>query len=152
MKKVLTIVLLAVVVVCLVLAAGAWLAAKQMGIHFWDDSQAPVITVSRGLRPVISFVPETAYELNVYEGSEDGDGFGVIWNAKGPGSFENNLRSPVTYGIPPAGSAGPEASPLEAGKSYTISIFRKDPQGSGDGFQNTRHRYVGLITFVATEE
>ena len=105
-----------------------------------------------GLRPVISFTPDTAYNLSVYEGSEDGDGFGVIWHATGPGSFENNLRSPVTYGIPPEGTEGIEAPPLEPGKTYTVSIFRKDPKGSGDSFTNTHHRYVGIKTFVATEE
>jgi hypothetical protein len=134
------------------LTGGIWLAAQQMGIHFWDNSQVPIITVSGGLRPTISFTPDAAYELNVYQGSEDGDGFGVIWYASGPGGFENKLRSPVIYGVPPDGSEGPEAPPLEPGQPYTISIFRRDPKGSGDGFQNTRHRYVGLITFVATEE
>lgn len=152
MKNVLIFGLLAVLVTCLVLAGAAWLVAWQMGIHLWDNSQVPVITVSSGLHPVISFTPDTAYELSVYEGSADGDGFGTIWHARGPGSFENNLRSPVTYGLPPEGFEGREAPPLEAGKIYTVSIFRKDPKGGGDSFLNTRHRYVGITTFVATEE
>ena len=135
--------LFAAMAVCLVLASAC---------HFRDNRQVPVITVSGGLRPTISFTPDAAYELRVYEGSEDGDGFGVLWSARGPGGFENNLRSPVIYGIPPAGYDGQEAAPLEPGKTYTITVFRKDPQGSGDGFQNTRHRYDGLLTFVATAE
>ena len=152
MKNVLIVVLLAVGVICLVLAGGAGLVAWQMGIHLWDNNQAPAIIVGSGLRPVISFTPDTAYNLSVYEGSEDGDGFGTIWHATEPGGFENNLRSPVTYGIPPEGSEGTEAPALESGKTYTVSIFRKDPQGGGDSFTNTRHRYVGIKTFVATEE
>jgi hypothetical protein len=135
----------------IVVAGAVWLIARDMGIHRWDERQVPVISVSDGLRPAISFIPDQAYELHVYEGSENGDGFGVLWHATGPGGFENNLRSPVTYGIPPEGSAGREAPPLEAGKTYTIVIFRKDPLGKGDGFTNTRHRYEGMLTFVATE-
>jgi hypothetical protein len=136
---------------CLVVAGGVWLIARDMGIHPWDEREVPVISISGGLRPTISFTPDSAYELSVYEGSENGDGFGVLWNARGPGGFENNLRSPVVYGIPPEGSEGREAAPLEAGQTYTIVIFRKDPLGKGDGFQNTRHRYEGMLTFVATE-
>ena len=61
------------------------------------------------------------------------------------------LHSPVTYGVPPANSevaAGPQ---LQSGKTYTVSIVRKDEKGSGDGFTNTRQRYVGTHTFVAAE-
>jgi hypothetical protein len=90
--------------------------------------------------------------LHVYEGTEDGDGLGVLWTASMPGGYENTLISPVTYGVPPTGSEVAPALPLEEGKSYTITITRKDPKGIGDGFSNTRHRYVGKITFVATSE
>jgi hypothetical protein len=152
LKTVVIVVLVVGVVICAALAGGGWLLARDMGIHFWDESQVPVITVSGGLRPIITFTPDAAYELNVYEGNEDGDGFGVIWHARGPGGYENNLRSPVTYGIPPEGSEVNEAPPLEPGKTYTVVIFRKDPKGGGDGFFNTRHRYDGIKTFVATEE
>lgn len=152
MKRVPIVGLLVVMVTCLVLAGAAWLAARQMGLHLWDEGQVPSITVSGGLRPVISFAPSSAYELFVYEGSADGDGFGAIWYANGPGGFENNLLSPVTYGVPPQGSEVGEAPPLEAGKTYTISIFRKDPLSRGDGFTGTGHRYVGTVTFVATDE
>ena len=118
-------------------------------VHCYDESQVPVITVGEGLHPVISWTPDTAYELKVYEGTEDGDGFGVIWYARGPGGYDNNLRSPVSYGVPPAGSEVRDAPPLEAGKTYTVTVTRKDPKGSGDGFQNTRHGYDGKRTFVA---
>jgi hypothetical protein len=127
----------------------AWLVAGCGGIHLYDQSQVPVISVGEGLRPVISWTPEAAYELNVYEGAEDGDGFGVIWTAKMGGGFENSLQSPVTYGIPPSGSEVREGPPLEAGKTYTVTIFRKDPKGKGDSFLSTHHRYVGTKTFVA---
>jgi hypothetical protein len=131
------------------LAAAALLLAGCGGIHLYDKKQVPVVSVGDGLRPVISWTPEEAYELNVYEGTEDGNGFGVIWYARGSGGYENNLRSPVTYGVPPPGSEVRAAPPLERGKTYTASVFRKDPKGRGDGFTNTRHRYVGSKTFVA---
>jgi hypothetical protein len=152
LKGIIIIVTVGILIICILFAGLAGYIAWDMGIHFWDDSQVPVISVSEGLRPVITFTPDAAFELNVYEGSEDLDGFDSLWYARGPdSSFENHLRSPVTYGVPPEGSEGQEAPPLEAGKTYTISIFRKDPTGGGDGFFNTRHRYVGLKTFVATE-
>ncbi len=119
------------------------------GIHLSDSDQEPVVNVGAGLRPVISWTPPDAYELNVYEGAEDGNGFGVLWTARQGSDYANNLRSPVTYGAPPPGSEVGEAPPLEQGKTYTVSVFRKDPKGKGDGFFNTRHRYVGTKTFVA---
>ena len=151
MKSIIITVTILVLIILLICGGFIGYIAWDMGIHFWDDSQVPVITVSDGLRPVITFTPDMAYELNVYEGTEDGNGFGVIWVARGSGGFENHLSSPVTYGVPPEDSSGPEAGPLETGKTYTIAIFRKDPKGGGDGFFNTRHRYVGTKTFVATE-
>ena len=101
---------------------------------------------------MITWTPPDAYELNVYAGEENGNGFGVLWPARMSGGFENSLQSPVTYGVPPQGSEVRPADPLEPGQTYTVSIFRKDPRGSGDGFTNTRHRYVGTLTFVATAE
>lgn len=61
------------------------------------------------------------------------------------------LHSPVTYGVPPANSEVAGGPPLQSGKTYTVSIARKDEKGSGDGFTNTRQRYVGTHTFVAAE-
>lgn len=123
------------------------------GIHLYDRKQEPVVEVGPGLRPVIQWTPPTAYELSVYEGSENLDGFDVLWSAHMGGSYENTLQSPVTYGLPPAGSSEiREVPPLEEGKTYTIVVFRKDPKGSGDGFFNTRHRYEGQVTFVAQPE
>ena len=152
MKGIIIGIIVGILLICVLVAGAAGYLAWDMGIHFWDDGQVPLITVSDGLQPVISFTPETAYELYVYEGDEDRNGFDVLWSARGPGpGFENYLRSPVTYGIPPEGSEGQQAPPLEPGKTYTISIFRKDLKGRGDGFSNTRHRYVGVKTFVATE-
>ena len=89
--------------------------------------------------------------MNVYAGEKDGDGFGSIWYAAGSGGYLNLLHSPVTYGVPPANAEVAAAPPLEAGKTYTVSILRKDEKGSGEGFSNTRHRYVGTHTFVAIE-
>jgi hypothetical protein len=90
--------------------------------------------------------------LHVYEGTEDGDGLGAIWTASVGSLYENTLISPITYGVEPPGADLAPAPPLEEDKSYTITVTRKDPKGSGDGFQNTRHRYVGKVTFVASSD
>ncbi len=119
------------------------------GAHLFDADEVPTVEVGVGLRPLISWSPPEAYELNVYRGDRDGDGIGALWTARGPGGYENNLRAPVTYGVPPPDSEVAGAPPLEAGQTYTAVVVRKDPKGSGDGFFNTRHRYVGRRTFVA---
>jgi hypothetical protein len=128
----------------------AFLLGGCGGIHFFDKREVPTISISEGLRPTISWTPSNAYELNVYEGEEDGNGFGVLWTAKMPGGFANTLQSPVVYGVPPDGSEVREAPPLERGKTYTVTLFRVDPKGGGDGFFNTRHRYQAQFTFVAS--
>jgi hypothetical protein len=117
----------------------------------FDPRQVPVVAVGKGLRPEISWTPSPAYTLSVYEGDRDGDGFGVIWYATGAGGYENLLHSPVTYGVPPPNSEVAAGPPLQSGKTYTVSITRKDEKGSGDGFTNTRQRYIGTHTFVAAE-
>jgi hypothetical protein len=120
------------------------------GWHRYDKSEEPVVEVSRGLRPVISWMPNTAFTLHVYEGAEQADSdLDAIWSANGGGGWANALHAPVTYGIPPEGSFVREAPPLEAGKTYTVVIRRKDPKGSGSGFTATGHRYEGTKTFVA---
>lgn len=128
------------------------LLAGCRGLGLYDKSQEPVVTVGKGLQPMIAWTPEEAYELNVYAGNEDGDGFGSIWNAKMGDGYENSLKSPVTYGMPPEGSEVRAADPLEAGKTYTVVIHRKDPNRRGDGFTSTGHRYIGKATFVAEVE
>jgi hypothetical protein len=126
----------------------------------FDERQVPAISVGKGLQPVISWTPATAYELRVYAGDKDGDRSEVIqqqgvvapfWYAKGPGGYENSLHSPVTYGVPPPGSEVAPAPPLVAGATYTVTVYRKDERGKGEGFTNTRHRYDGTLTFVASE-
>ncbi|MCB0115570.1 MAG: hypothetical protein KDD84_15835 [Caldilineaceae bacterium] len=61
------------------------------------------------------------------------------------------IKSPIVFGVPPTGSEVRDAPPLEAGKTYTVVVFRTDPKGSGDGFFNTRHRYETVVTFTAEE-
>jgi hypothetical protein len=34
------------------------------------------------------------------------------------------------------------------GEVYPAQVTRQDPKGSGDGFTNTRNRYVGTVTFT----
>lgn len=111
------------------------------GIHPFDKTQVPTITVGSGLQPTISFTPSPAYLLRLYEGSEDKDGFDVLWEARVGDGYENNLLSPVNLtGIS-----------LVVGQTYTITVERKDPLGTGDGFLNTRHKYLGKTTFVAQQ-
>ncbi len=61
------------------------------------------------------------------------------------------VKPRASYGVPPANSEVAGGPPLQAGKTYTVSITRKDEKGTGDGFTNTRQRYVGTNTFVAVE-
>lgn len=119
------------------------------GLSLYDKTQEPVVSVGTGLQPEISWTPAEAYEMNVYAGTEDGNGFGVLWTAKMGDGYENSLKSPVIYGVPPAGSEIGEAPPLEEGKTYTVVITRKDPKRSGDGFTSSGQRYIGKKTFVA---
>jgi hypothetical protein len=124
-------------------------AAVTIACNPFDRSQVPEVRVGTGLRPEISWTPSPAYQLQVYEGAEDRKGIGVLWTVGGPGGYENTLDSPVTYGVPPPGSQYAPAPPLQAGRTYTVTVTRKDEKGSGDGFFNTRNRYVGVRTFVS---
>jgi hypothetical protein len=125
------------------------LVLTAVSCNRFDHSQVPVVTVGVGLRPEISWMPSPAYTLTVYEGEKDGDGVGAVWYATGAGGYANLLDSPVTYGVPPANSEVAAAPPLQAGQTYTVVLLRKDEKGSGEGFTNTRHRYVGIRTFIA---
>lgn len=115
----------------------------------FDRSQVPRVTVGKGLRPEISWTPSPVYQLEVYEGPEDRNRIGKLWTVAGSGGYENRLSSPVTYGVPPAGSDYAGAPPLVAGRTYSVTVTRKDEKGGGEGFFNTRNRYVGVHTFVA---
>ncbi len=105
--------------------------------------------MGNGLRPEISWTPSPVYQLQVYEGAEDRNGIGVLWTVAGPGGYENALASPIVNGVPPSGSYYTSAPPLQAGRTYTVTVTRKDEEGGGDGFFNTRNRSVGVRTFVA---
>ena len=137
--------------VALLPAALACALAAFASCRRFDQSQVPVVTVGKGPLPEISWSPSPAYQLHVYEGDQDGNGFGVIWFAAGSGGYQNLLHSPVTFGVPPPNSEVAAGPPLHLGKTYTVTITRKDEKGSGDGFTNTRQRYVGKRTFVAAE-
>jgi len=133
----------------LVIAALTASLAVGAACNRFDKSQVPVVTVGKGLRPEISWTSFPAYLLHVYEGAEDRNGLGVLWSVAGTGGYENALKSPVIYGVPPAGSEYAGAPPLVAGRTYTVTVTRKDEKGSGEGFSNTRQRYIGVRTFVA---
>lgn len=115
------------------------LISTGCGIHRFDQDQVPVISISGGQYPVISWVPPNAYQISIYKGIKAGDGsIGEIWNKGRNTGYQNKLNSPVISN-----------ATLESGETYTIAIQRKDIKGKGNGFSNTRHRYVGTKTFMA---
>jgi hypothetical protein len=120
--------------------------------HPFDNTQVPVVavTASATAQPQISFQPNGAQLVRVYRGATAGDGYtaSLVWSVAATG--KNTLTSPVTYGtVPPGGSIDVAPQPLVLGETYTVQVTREDPKGTGDGFTNTRHRYVGTKTFTA---
>ncbi len=120
--------------------------------HPYDAAEKPAVRVTADARgPVVSWTPSGAMLLRVYAGAVAGDGYGpaLVWSvASADGA--NGIAGPVVYGTLPAGAAVDVAArPLVAGQAYTAEVTRRDPNGSGDGFTNTRRRYVGTATFTA---
>jgi len=108
------------------------------GVHRFDQSEVPVVSVSKGQNPIVSWTPPDAYQIGLYEGNKAGDGsMGEIWNIGRNTGYSNKLKSPMRVD-----------TTLEMGKTYTVYVQRKDTKGSGDGFTNTRKRYVGTKTFI----
>ena len=122
----------------------------SLSCHRYDPKEQPVVKVSSGLRPEISWDPPNAWRIQVYKGPFDGDGFNVLWSCTA-NRYANEINSPVVYGEPSANAYGQSAPPLEEGEIYTIVVYRHDDKGSGSGFTNTRKRYMGTITFAAKE-
>lgn len=119
----------------------------------YDASQRPMVIVT----PVstspfveISWQPAGAQLVRVYRGTVVGDGYGesLMWSIAANGS--NSLVSAVSYGdaSPTGGTTDVAAKPLVRGERYTVEVTRRDPKGSGDGFTNTKNRYVGTATFT----
>ena len=129
------------------------LGAAACDSNPYDASQKPVVSVSTasGGAPVVSWTPAGAQLVRLYVGPQAGDGYGpaLIWSVASP-TYGNTLSSPVTVGVTPAGATVdvPLAGPLQAGQTYTVEVTRADPKGTGDGFTNTRNRYVGTATFT----
>lgn len=122
-------------------------------INPFDSAQVPAVTVTlqSGAAPVISWTPAGAQLVRVYRGATAGDGYttALVWSIAA--TAKNSLASGVTYGTasPPGGTIDVPSQPLVAGETYTVQVTRQDPKGSGDGFTNTRNRYVGTKTFTA---
>ena len=130
-----------------VLAACGLLAACDQ--NPFDAAQKPVVTVQPGAPPVIAWTPAGARLVRVYRGTTAGDGYtpDLVWWVAG--AWGNGLRAPIPYGVVPAGAtADVPAAPLVAGQPYTVWVLRDDPEGSGEGFSNTRNRYAGTATFT----
>lgn len=123
---------------------------SSLSCHMYDAKEQPVVRVSSGLQPEISWDPPNAWRIQVYKGPFDGDGFNVLWS-RSANRYANEMNSPVIYGESREDVYGETAPPLEAGEIYTVIVDRHDDKGSGDGFTNTRKRYMGTITFVAQE-
>ena len=119
-------------------------------VNPFDEAEVPVVTVSAGDPPTFAWTPEGAQLLRVYRGEEAGDGYGpdLVWEVQARDG-RNGLRSPVAYGVEPAGGeVSVPAAALVAGEPYTVQVRRYDEAGSGDGFTNTRNDYVGAATFT----
>lgn len=107
-------------------------------IHRFDQSEVPVVSVSKGQNPTISWTPPNAYQIGIYEGDKAGNGsIGEVWNKGRHTGYNNKLNSPIKVN-----------TILKLGKTYTIYVQRKDSKGTGDGFSNTHKRYIGTKTFV----
>lgn len=117
----------------------------------FDARQVPTVTVSTAAAPVISWTPAGARYVRVYEGAFTQDGLAPIaWDVIGAADARNALQGPLTYGVvPPTGRENVPARALVPGRLYTVEVFRDDPEGSGEGFSNTRNRYAGTATFTA---
>jgi hypothetical protein len=130
----------------------AALVAGACDVNPYDATQEPRVTVTQGAAEstvTIGWQPDGAQLVRVYRGGVAGDGYGeaLQWSIVAEG--ENSLRSAVRYGEEPLGGATDvPPRPLVAGQTYTVEVTRRDPRGSGDGFTNTRNRYVGVAVFT----
>lgn len=132
---------------------GVFALASACTANPYDPSQKPVVaanTTSTAPHLTITWQPAGAQLVRVYRGSVAGDGYGesLMWSIAANSS--NSLASGVLYGhaSPSGGTTDVAAKPLVPGERYTIEVTRRDPKGSGDGFTNTRNRYVGTATFT----
>lgn len=129
------------------------LAITQLhcSVNPFDESQVPIIEFfSEDSSMKIAWTPNNAYRIRIYEGSYDGtDGYsGVVWSATYT-EYANGISSPYILDTVQEGVEVTGEPDFQAGQMYTITVRRKDPKGSGDGFTNTRNNYIASQTFVA---
>ena len=133
----------------------AWLVALLVACRSnpFDATQTPRVTVtpvSATSRVVIGWQPAGAQLVRVYTGTTAGDGYSdaLVWSIAA--TSRNSLIASVEYGqpAPVGGTTDVAAKALVAGQSYTVQVTRQDPNGTGDGFTNTSHRYIGVQTFT----
>lgn len=129
------------------------------GIHPFDETQVPNITIVDKSVPTISWTPTNAYQLLIFEGKYKGDYRDTqksIWAVRAK-NYANEMSPPINYSEfnsnlnylvqgRPVTSAD-DFLPLTVGKYYTVAINRKDPEGTGDGFSSTYKKYVGVKVF-----
>ena len=121
-------------------------------VNPYDSAQEPrVVTMAASAQKVvITWQPAGARLVRVYRGTLAGDGYSdaLVWSIASTGI--NTLASGVEYAAPSpvGGSTDVQAKPLVVGQTYTVEVTRDDPNGRGDGFTNTRNRYVGTATFA----
>lgn len=135
------------------LAIALFLAVTRLhcSVNPFDESQVPIIEVfSEDSSMRIAWTPNNAYRIRIYEGSYDGtDGYsGVVWSATFD-EYANGIRSPYEIGMSQDGVEVTGDGVFTSGQMYTITVRRKDPKGSGDGFTNTNNNYIASQPFVA---
>ena len=120
----------------------------------FDVTQQPQVVLTAGAGKsstvIISWQPAGAQLVRVYKGATAGDGYtpDLMWSIAATSA--NSLTSAVIYGTasPAGGQTDTPAKPLVPGETYTVQVTRQDPKGSGDGFTNTKNRYIGSASFV----
>lgn len=118
-----------------------------------DPNQVPIITVSTGLTPSISWIPQGAARISIYPGTEELENYDPLtaWHIN-KDTLENQIQSPVVFAQARLDqyTEWRPATALLNGEVYTVVIYRDDPRGTGSGFQNTHNIYKSTQTFVAT--
>ena len=80
-------------------------------------SDSVEVTVGSGLNPTFSWTPDCAIGRLIVE-----QGIDEYWGSETAG--ENSYRSPITYDVhPPTALEHEPAIPLEAGQTYTVSLY-----------------------------
>lgn len=119
-------------------------------INAYNPDQNPLISVSTDTPPVISWTPQGAETLRIYEGKYEGatgHGENLAWMLIADQA--NGLKSPITYGQSVPNAQARQARELIPGESYTLILRRRDPNGisSNDPTQVAKYVYETTLYF-----